>query len=371
MLGFSLSGRRKARIRQLIELYLMLAPFLILFFLFLIYPMGRSFYLSLTNYTAISSFRLSEKSLVKLRKDGVPEEFIEAITPLVGKKYKNESKLLSAIRRSIGKEETKQYQALFSKYSRLPPDYVGLENYKELLTKDIRFRRALRNMAVYVPSVVVLNVFFGLSLAMVFRGEGVGKQIMRVVFFMPSVTSSIALFALWRWVFTGETYGLANTLRSWIGLEPITFLANPDWTMRILILMATWGGMGYSMLLFLAGLNAIPTNLYEAAAIDGANEWGSFLHITLPGLRPVLLYVVITGMIGAFQTFEAVYIVFRSVQSIGGVLDSGLMIVPYLYDRGFNRFKLGYASSIAWVLFFIIFVVTLINLSIGRQRTEK
>lgn len=370
MLRLSLSGRRKARIRQLIELYLMLAPFLILFTLFLIYPMGRSLYLSLTDYTAISSFRLSEKSLAQLRKNDVPEEFIKAITPLVGKKYKNESKLLSAIRKKIGKDETKQYQALFSEYSKLPPNFVGLENYKEL-AKDIRFRRALRNMAVYVPSVVALNVFLGLSLAMVFRGEGVGKQIMRVVFFMPSVTSSIALFALWRWVFTGETYGLANTIRSWIGLEPIAFLSTPEWTMPVLIIMATWGGMGYSMLLCLAGLNAIPTNLYEAAAIDGANEWGSFLHITLPGLRPVLLYVVITGMISAFQTFEAVYIVFRSVESIGGVLDSGLMIVPYLYDRGFNRFKLGYASSIAWVLFFIIFVVTLINLFIGRQKAEN
>lgn len=292
--------RRRNRARTLFEVYLMLSPFLILFAVFVIWPILYSLYLSFTEFNAIRA-----------------------------------------------------------------PQWVGLENFGRLL-QDGRFHKAIVNTLSYVALVVSLTTVLGLSLALVFRKSNPFNNVIRTLFFLPSVTSSIALGLLWRWIFTGEAYGLANTFRDFLNLPSVTFLANPNWTLPVLVIMAVWGGMGYTMILFLAGLNAIPPELHEAAAIDGASVRQRFWAITLPLLRPTMLFVVVTGMIGAFQVFDAVYIVFRSVESIGGVLDSGLMIVPYLYDRGFNRFQLGYASAIAWVLFMIIFLITLVNLRVGR-----
>lgn len=280
--------------------YLFLLPFLVLFMAFVVLPILASFYLSLTNFTAVK-----------------------------------------------------------------PPQFVGLQNYSRLF-QDQRFIKALTNSLRYVFSVVSLNTLFALTLAVLLERPTPLNQFLRVIFFLPSVTSSVALNVLWRWVFIGEDYGLVNSILLRLGSSTITFLADPHWTMPILVIMAVWGGMGYAMVIFLAGLQAIPPELHEAAAIDGANERQRFWCITLPLLRPVLLYVLITGMISAFQVFEAVYIVFRSVESIGGVLDSGLTLVPYLYYQGFQRFKMGYASAIAWVLFVLIFALTLINLRVGR-----
>lgn len=289
------------RLRRLLPLYLMLSPFLIVFLVFVIWPILNSLYLSFTNFNGIKA-----------------------------------------------------------------AEFIGLANYQRLLS-DERFAKALGNTFVYVICVVVLNTLIGLTLAVVFRPQTKLNQLCRVLFFLPSVTSSVAMGVLWRWIFSGEEYGLGNTVRTWLGLAPITWLSETDLTMSILVFLAVWGGMGFTMLLFLAGLQSIPSSLHEAAAIDGATTWQQFRYITLPLLKPTMLYVVITGMISAFQVFDSVYIVYRSVESIGGVLDSGLMLVPYLYDRGFNRFQLGYASSIAWVLFAIIFVITMVNLYITRE----
>ena len=293
---------RIAQLRRSLPLYILLAPFLGLFALFVLWPISNSFYLSFTEYNGIRS-----------------------------------------------------------------PAFVGLQNYMRL-AEDARFITALGNTTTYVLLVVTLNTSIGLLLALSLRRQTVVNQICRVLFFLPAVTSAVAMNVLWRWIFSGEDYGLGNTIRGFLGLPPVTFLADTSWTMPILVLMALWGGLGFTMILFLAGLQSIPASLHEAAAIDGASERQRFWYITLPLLRPTLLYVVITGLVTAFQVFEAVYIVFRSVESIGGVLDSGLMLVPYLYDRGFNRFDLGYASAIAWVLFAIIFVLTLANLYVGRER---
>lgn len=250
-----------------------------------------------------------------------------------------------------------------------PPEFVGLANFARLL-EDERFLRALSNTLVYVLAAVVLTTVFALLLALAFRGQGWGDRIMRTIYFLPSVTSTIALFLMWRWIFAAEDYGLANTVSGWFGGEPVAWLASPSLTIPIMVLMATWSGMGYAMVIFVAGINTIPEEYYEAARIDGASTWQQFTRITLPLLRPVTTYVVVTTMIAAFQVFEAVYIVFRSVSNVGGVMDSGLMIVPYLYDMGFTKFQLGYASAIAWALFLIIFVISLVQLRIGRTTRE-
>ncbi|MEV0234956.1 sugar ABC transporter permease [Nonomuraea sp. NPDC050786] len=259
----------------------------------------------------------------------------------------------------------------FTKFDGINPAvFTGLDNFAQL-AGDARFRHALGNTALYVVGSVVLGTLLSLCLALAFNGTGWLHRIMRTVFFLPSVTSSIALMLMWKWVLFPSDVGLANTIVSWFGGSAVAWLATPALAIPILVLMSVWGGMGYGMVLYVAGLGSIPEEYYEAARIDGASTWRQFRHITLPLLRPVTTYVVVTGLIGAFQVFEAVYIVFSTgANTVGGVLDSGLMIVPYLYDQGFTHFRLGYASAIAWVLFLIIFVLSLVNLRVGRAMKE-
>ncbi|MFI7636295.1 carbohydrate ABC transporter permease [Nonomuraea sp. NPDC049400] len=259
----------------------------------------------------------------------------------------------------------------FTKFDGInPAAFTGLDNFRQL-AEDARFRHALGNTALYVVGSVVLGTLLSLGLALAFNGTSWPHRIMRTVFFLPSVTSSIALMLMWKWVLFPSDVGLANTIVAWFGGDAVAWLATPGLTIPILVLMSVWGGMGYGMVLYVAGLGAIPQEYYEAAKIDGASTWRQFRHITLPLLRPVTTYVVVTGLIGAFQVFEAVYIVFQQgANTIGGVLDSGLMIVPYLYDQGFTHFRLGYASAIAWVLFLIIFALSLVNLRVGRATKE-
>ncbi|ACZ88076.1 hypothetical protein Aros01_04753 [Streptosporangium roseum] len=212
-------------------------------------------------------------------------------------------------------------------------------------------RRVRRNMTSYVMLLPFLTLFAGFVI-------------------WPLLNSLYLSLPTFNGVTPPEFAGLANTVLGWAGGDPVAWLATPGLTIPIMVLMATWSGMGYAMVIFVAGIHTIPEEYYEAARIDGATTWKQFRGITLPLLRPVTTYVVVTTMIAAFQVFEAVYIVFRQVSSVGGVLDSGLMIVPYLYDMGFTKFQLGYASAIAWALFLIIFVISMVQLRVGRATRE-
>jgi multiple sugar transport system permease protein len=231
---------------------------------------------------------------------------------------------------------------------------------------DYRFWISVWNTLRYALIVVPFGIILGLALALALQRQNVLNYILRTIFFLPSVTSTLAVVTIWKYVFNSEDYGLVNALFAHLGLHKVTFLADAAWTLPVMIIFALWGGMGYNMILFLAGLQNISAELYEAAAIDGASPWQRIWGITIPLLRPTLLYVLVTGTISAFQVFEIVYVLFSTTEHVGGVLDSGLMVVPYLYNQGFRLFQLGYASSIAWILFMIIFVLTLINLRIGR-----
>lgn len=245
------------------------------------------------------------------------------------------------------------------------PEWVGLANFRELFA-DARFYKALGNTAIYTLWAVLLSNILGLALAITFRASNAFNYVMRTLLFLPSVTSTIAVSVLWLWIFAGEGYGLVNGVRESLGLARMSFLANPSLTIPVIVLMSVWGGMGGSMVLFLAGLNAVPGELFEASAIDGATKQQRFWRITFPLLRPTILFVVITGIIGAFQIFDTAYILFGSTEGIGGILDSALFLVPYLYEQGFTFFSLGYASAVAWVLFIIVFIITGINLLIGK-----
>jgi multiple sugar transport system permease protein len=249
-----------------------------------------------------------------------------------------------------------------------PCGSVGFGNYQYLIMDDSRFHKALLNTTLYVIGSVIMGMIASLTLALALQEDTRSNRILRVIFFLPSVTSGIAIVLVWGWVFRGDDVGLLNALFNFVGLPTVEWLATPSLAIPILIFMAMWGGAGFGMVLFLAGLNSIPAMYYEAAVIDGAGPRERFRYITLPLLRPVMVYVGITGTIGAFQIFEGVYLLFpTSVGSIGGFKDMALMIVPYLYDMGFNKFRLGYASAIAWILFGIIFAISMINLKLTRS----
>ena len=260
----------------------------------------------------------------------------------------------------------------FTKYNILSsPQWVGLDNYRQIFLNDPRFWKALRNTALYVLGVVPVGISISLLLAVAIDQKIKFKNFYKTIFFMPVVTSVIAISVIWKWLFAGEKYGLINHWLLKFGLNPIDWVMSPTWTLPAIMIMSIWAGLGYNMILLLAGLQTIPNTFYEAAEVDGANSWHKFWRITLPLLRPTLLFVVIMSGINSFQLFEQVYIMTGGTgEGVGGVLDCALSLVAYLYEKGFQRFEMGYASAIAYILFGIIFLATLINLKVMRSRFE-
>lgn len=260
----------------------------------------------------------------------------------------------------------------FTKYNVIsPPQWVGWDNYYQIIFKDARFWKALGNTGLYVLGVVPVGIAISLLLAVAIDQKIRFKNFYKAIFFMPVVTSVVAVSVIWKWLFAGEKYGLINHWLIKLGLSPVDWLMSPVWTLPAIMIMSIWAGLGYNMILILAGLQTIPRVLYEAAEIDGAGAWHKFWHVTLPLLRPTLLFVVIMSMINSFQLFEQVYIMTSGTgEGIGGVLDCALSLVAYLYDKGFQQFQMGYASAIAYILFAIILAVTLINTKVIRSRFE-
>ncbi len=360
--------------------YLMLLLFFVPFAIFQLYPLASSAYLSLTDYTGsptkptnyVGTLNFQELmsiqlvTLPRLTDDASGEEVFQC-----GRK-----KVVA----SLVADQEAAGTACAPAYAN-PRDFVpeGYSAWRPLITTDSyqtifaatdpRFWTAVYNTVVYVGITVILRLVLGLLLALMLQRQTRTNMVMRTIFFLPSVTAGLAITVVWGWIFKGQDWGLANSLASGLGLSDklIPFLADPTYMMPVLILIAIWGGIGYTMILYLAGLQTISAEYYEAATVDGANTRDKFWHITLPLLRPTTLFLVITGIIGSFQVFDSAYILFnQTASSVGGTLDAGLTIVGYLYERGFHYFQLGYASSIAWFLFIVIFIMTLINLRVGR-----
>lgn len=260
----------------------------------------------------------------------------------------------------------------FTRYNTLSaPVWVGLDNYYQIFFKDPRFWKALKNTAIYTIVVVPVGIFISLLLVVAIDRKIRFKNFYKTIFFMPVITSVVAISVIWEWLFAGGKYGLINYWLMKFGLTPVDWLMSPAWTLPAIMIMSVWAGLGYNMILFLAGLQAIPQTFYEAADIDGAGTWHKFWHITLPLLRPTLVFVVIMSIINSFQLFEQVYIMTAGTgEGVGGVLDCALSLVAYLYDKGFQRFEMGYASAIAYILFAVIFIATTINMRAGREKFE-
>lgn len=241
--------------------------------------------------------------------------------------------------------------------------FVGLANYREL-AGDAAFWRAVRNTAVYVLFVPV-GMVVALALALLLDRGMPGERVLRAVFFLPYITSFVAISLVWRWMYEPD-YGLLNSALRLVGLPEQAWLGSTRTALPSLMIMSVWLYCGYMMILFLAGLQSIPASLYESARMDGANAWQRFRRITLPLLRPTTFFVLVTMVIFMFQVFTAVY-----VMTEGGPLHATDVIVYHIYRSAWEYLRLGYASAMAWVLFAIVFVITLVQFRlVGRERTQ-
>ncbi len=256
----------------------------------------------------------------------------------------------------------------FTRWSLLsPPQWIGLENYSRLFTEDPLVYKSLWNTAYYVFFSVPLGVILSLALALLLNQNVRGQSLFRTLFFLPSVTNLVAVSILWMWIFNPE-FGLLNRGLEWIGIQGPLWLQSETWSKPALILMSLWG-IGGGMIINLAALQNIPGELYEAADLDGARPVRKFWHITLPMISPALFFNLIMNIIGSFQVFTQAFVMTASSGQgqEGGPNNSTLFFVLYLYKKAFQQFKMGYASALAWVLFVIILVFTLIQFYLSKR----
>ena len=240
-------------------------------------------------------------------------------------------------------------------------DFVGLSNYQALLA-DPKFHKAMFNTAYFVVVGVPLTLVLGLAAALALdRGIRRFRTIFRVGYYLPVVTSIVAIAVVWRFLLNPEQ-GLINMLLATVGVQGPNWLGDPVLAMPSIIAMAAWRNLGFAMIVFLAGLQTIPAQLYEAASIDGAGRWQAFRNVTLPLLRPTILFLVVVTTIGYLQLFEEPF-----VMTEGGPLDQTLSISMYMYQQGFEFFKQGYAAAIAWILFVLVAIVAIVQFRLLRS----
>jgi len=238
--------------------------------------------------------------------------------------------------------------------------FIALGNFRQLLS-DPLFAKALFNTCYFVLVGGTLTIIIALFAAIGLNSPRLYfRNWFRLALFMPVVTTLVAVAVVWRYLYHPR-FGLINYVLSLVSIEPIDWLGDPHWAMPALIVLAVWKNFGYYMMIFLAGLQAISEQLYEAARIDGAGWWRQFRHITLPQLAPTTFFVTLMTIISYFQFFAEPY-----VMTQGGPLNATLSVVLYLYQQGFRWWRMGYASAIAFVLFLIVFVLALIRLTLQK-----
>jgi multiple sugar transport system permease protein len=235
-----------------------------------------------------------------------------------------------------------------------PPRWIGLENYRILFTDDPQFWTSLWNTAYIVLFGLPVTLVASLGIALLMNQKLRGMAFYRTVFYLPSITPIVATAILWLWVLNPEM-GLANTLLAKVGVQGPGWLVSPQWAKPALILMGLWGAGG-SMVIYLAGLQGVPSQLYEAASLDGAGKWVQFRHVTLPLLSPVILFNLIMGLIASFQYFTQAYVITRGT---GSPQDATLFYALHLFNSAFLDFRMGYACAMAWVLFLLTLVCAL------------
>jgi len=240
------------------------------------------------------------------------------------------------------------------------PQFVGLENF-ETMVNDRLFWNSLKNSFYYTFVAVPTGIFIAFWLALALNRKMRGIIFFRTVYFLPQITLTVAAATVWRWIYQPEI-GLINYLLGLIGIDGPAWIHNTKWAMPSVIIMSNWQGIGFAMLILLAGLQGIPEEYYEAAAIDGASSWQRLRYVTLPMLSPAIFFVVVTSLIGAFQSFDQFFILTQ-----GGPAHATTPLTLYIFNNAFAFFKMGYGAALAAVLFVIILIITIIQWQLAQR----
>jgi multiple sugar transport system permease protein len=246
-----------------------------------------------------------------------------------------------------------------------PPKFVGLKNFEDLFTSDPLFLIAIRNTAVFTLGTVIPTVVVSLVVAAVLNRKAKGITIVRTIIFMPLAISSVVLAVVWQFVFNTDN-GLLNIMLSWVGIGPVPWLVDPNWAMASLCVVAVWRSVPFATIILLAAMQGVPETVYEAAKIDGAGEVRQFLSITVPLIRGSVSFVVVISIIHAFQAFDIVYVLNGSN---GGPETSTYVLGIMLFQHAFSFLEFGYASALAWVMFAILLVLTMVQLRLTHRRS--
>lgn len=239
-------------------------------------------------------------------------------------------------------------------------EFVGIDNYKQLMT-DKEFWAAFINTVTFIIGYLPMVMVFGLACALLLNRKVKFRAFFRAAYFLPVVTSWVAVSLVWKWLFN-PSYGLINYFLSFAGIEGLNWLQDENLAMPAIIITSVWKDIGFVMVLFLGGLQNISTSYYEAADIDGANSWKKFWNITLPLLTPTTFFVTIISLINSFQVFDQVMIMTE-----GGPGGSTNVLVQNIYNHAFRYFEMGYASAMSWILFIVIFVITSIQMKMQKR----
>jgi len=251
----------------------------------------------------------------------------------------------------------------FSSWDPLLPatfTFIGLENFVNLFA-DPNFWAALGHTFAYLLGFMPLVFVTGLGSALLLNRKLKGQKFFRAAFFMPVISAWVAVALLWAWIFNPE-YGLVNFLLGLIGIQGPTWLFDPDWAMLAIIITSVWKDTGYHMTIYLSGLQNIPDEYYEAAAMDGANAWDRLRYITLPMLSPTIFFALIISLISSFQVFDQVWIM-----TGGGPAGATSTVVEQIVNSAFRYNKMGYAAALSWVLFLLVFVATVIQSRLQKR----
>ncbi len=240
------------------------------------------------------------------------------------------------------------------------PEWIGIANFQKMFTADHLFWQSLKVTAIYAVGYLPLGLVFGFSIALLMNQRAHGISVFRTIYYTPAVVSGAAVAILWSFVFHRD-FGVLNSILAWFGVNPIAWLSNERYVLPAFIIMGLWG-VGGGMIVYLSGLQAIPTELYEAASIDGANSWRRFWSITIPLMTPTIFFNLITGLIGTLQIFSTAYIMTQ-----GGPNYATYFYSLNIYNTTFRSLNFGYAAALAWMLFILILVLTLLVFRSSRH----
>lgn len=240
------------------------------------------------------------------------------------------------------------------------PQFIGLTNFRKIFHDEV-FWISLRNTLIYTLMVVPFVAIFSFCIALALQENAVIVRLMRTIYLLPLVTSSVAIAFVWRWIYN-PSFGILNTILGVFGLPPVQWLVSPKTALLSLAILGIWSSTSYYVLIYLAGLQNIPEELYEAARIDGASRWQILFHVTIPLLSPTTFFVIVTCFLSSFQVFDSVFLLTN-----GGPGYSTFTVTFYIYQNGFVWFKMGYGMAISLIVLGLLMIITLVQFAVQKR----